>query len=79
MYEEREDEKKLTKNVNCSSPIWEPSSRALGEVNSIGPVIGSSSGGYIVIVTVVDQRVSKDEVAGNLRCSYYKTQQAQVQ
>lgn len=61
--------RKRTDDVYEGSTVGEPSSRALREVNPIGRIIRSRIGLEIIVVPVIGQRVSKYEIARDLRSS----------
>lgn len=59
--------KQLTYDINGGQPVAEPPSRAAVEVNAVRRVIGPCQRRDIIVVAVVHQRITKDEVTRHLR------------
>lgn len=64
----------LTDDIDGGFPVAEPSGGSLGEINTVRQVIGPSQRRNPVVIAVVHQGVSKNEVTGNLRCSLDQAQ-----
>ena len=69
--EDRDGE--LTYDINCSFTIGKPSGGSLGKINPIRQVISSSQRCDPVVIPIVHQRVSKNEVTRNLGVSLNPT------
>ncbi|KAL2993573.1 hypothetical protein AAZX31_10G120000 [Glycine max] len=57
-------------------PIRKPSRRSTKEVNPIRQLISPSQRLELVVVPIINQRITKNEVAWNLWCTFNTTPQA---
>ncbi|KAG4397342.1 hypothetical protein GLYMA_10G126025v4 [Glycine max] len=66
----------LTNCINSGFPIRKPSRRSTKEVNPIRQLISPSQRLELVVVPIINQRITKNEVAWNLWCTFNTTPQA---
>jgi len=67
---------KLTNSINSGFPIGKPPRRSTREVDPIGKVISPSQRLKRVVVAIINQGITKNEVAWHLWCSMNLTPQA---
>lgn len=56
-----------TNSVHGGQAIAEPSAGAAGEIDAVGRVVRHRQRRHVVVVAIVDEGVSEDEVAWDLR------------